>query len=140
MLGTLLQHCEKIGLRLTDQRRAVVSVLENARDHPNIQDLYERANQIDPNLSIATVYRTVKLLEELDILTKLEFGDGVARYEIADKNHHDHLIDLKTGKVIEFYDEEIERLQKKQAQKLGYRLIGHRLELYGTPLEDKKNG
>lgn len=122
---------------MTDQRRAVVSVLENARDHPNIQDLYERANQIDPNLSIATVYRTVKLLEELDILTKLEFGDGVARYEIADKNHHDHLIDLKTGKVIEFYDEEIERLQKKQAQKLGYRLIGHRLELYGTPLEDK---
>ncbi|MCY3674413.1 MAG: Fur family transcriptional regulator [Paracoccaceae bacterium] len=137
MLGTLLQHCEKIGLRLTDQRRAVVSVLEKARDHPNIQDLYERASQIDPNLSIATVYRTVKLLEELDILTKLEFGDGVARYEIADKNHHDHLIDLKTGKVIEFYDEEIERLQKKQAQKLGYRLIGHRLELYGTPLEDK---
>ena len=139
-MGTLLQHCEKIGLRLTDQRRAVVSVLEKARDHPNIQDLYERASQIDPNLSIATVYRTVKLLEELDILTKLEFGDGVARYEIADKNHHDHLIDLKTGKVIEFYDEEIERLQKKQAQKLGYRLIGHRLELYGTPLEDKKNG
>lgn len=136
-MGTLLQHCEKIGLRLTDQRRAVVSVLEKARDHPNIQDLYERASQIDPNLSIATVYRTVKLLEELDILTKLEFGDGVARYEIADKNHHDHLIDLKTGKVIEFYDEEIERLQKKQAQKLGYRLIGHRLELYGTPLEDK---
>ncbi len=136
-MGTLLQHCEKIGLRLTDQRRAVVSVLENARDHPNIQDLYERASLVDPNLSIATVYRTVKLLEELDILTKLEFGDGVARYEIADKNHHDHLIDLKTGKVIEFYDEEIERLQKKQAQKLGYRLIGHRLELYGTPLEDK---
>ena len=136
-MGTLLPHCEKIGLRLTDQRRAVVSVLENARDHPNIQDLYERASQVDPNLSIATVYRTVKLLEELDILTKLEFGDGVARYEIADKNHHDHLIDLKTGKVIEFYDEEIERLQKKQAQKLGYRLIGHRLELYGTPLEDK---
>ncbi len=136
-MGTLLQHCEKIGLRLTDQRRAVVSVLENARDHPNIQDLYERASQVDPNLSIATVYRTVKLLEELDILTKLEFGDGVARYEIADKNHHDHLIDLKTGKVIEFYDEEIERLQKKQAQKLGYRLMGHRLELYGTPLEDK---
>lgn len=136
-MGILLQHCEKIGLRLTGQRRAVVSVLENARDHPNIQDLYERASQVDPNLSIATVYRTVKLLEELDILTKLEFGDGVARYEIADKNHHDHLIDLKTGKVIEFYDEEIERLQKKQAQKLGYRLIGHRLELYGTPLEDK---
>ena len=136
-MGTLLQHCEKIGLRLTDQRRAVVSVLEQASDHPNIQDLYERASQVDPNLSIATVYRTVKLLEELDILTKLEFGDGVARYEITDKNHHDHLIDLKTGKVIEFYDEEIERLQKKQAQKLGYRLIGHRLELYGTPLEDK---
>ncbi|MCY4101467.1 MAG: transcriptional repressor [Rhodobacteraceae bacterium] len=122
---------------MTDQRRAVVSVLEQASDHPNIQDLYERASQVDPNLSIATVYRTVKLLEELDILTKLEFGDGVARYEITDKNHHDHLIDLKTGKVIEFYDEEIERLQKKQAQKLGYRLIGHRLELYGTPLEDK---
>ncbi len=136
-MGTLLQHCEKIGLRLTDQRRAVVSVLEKARDHPNIQDLYERASLVDPNLSIATVYRTVKLLEELDILTKLEFGDGVARYEIADKNHHDHLIDLKTGKVIEFYDEEIEKLQKKQAQKLGYRLIGHRLELYGTPLEEK---
>ncbi len=136
-MGNLLQHCEKIGLRLTGQRKAVVSVLEKARDHPNIQDLHERASQIDPNLSIATVYRTVKLLEELDILTKLEFGDGVVRYEITDKNHHDHLIDLKTGKVIEFYDEEIERLQKKQAQKLGYHLIGHRLELYGTPLEDK---
>ncbi len=136
-MGTLLQQCEKIGLRLTDQRRAVLAVLEKARDHPNIQVLYERASQVDPNLSIATVYRTVKLLEELNILTKLEFGDGIARYEIADRDHHDHLIDLKTGNVIEFYDEDIEKLQQKLARKLGYRLRGHRLELYGTPLEDK---
>ena len=136
-MGTLLQQCEKIGLRLTDQRRAVIAVLEKARDHPNIQILYERASQVDPNLSIATVYRTVKLLEELNILTKLEFGDGIARYEIADRDHHDHLIDLRTGNVIEFYDEDIEKLQQKLARKLGYRLRGHRLELYGTPLEDK---
>ena len=136
-MGSLLQHCEKIGLRLTDQRRAVLAVLEKARDHPNIQVLYERASKIDPNLSIATVYRTVKLLEELNILTKLEFGDGIARYEIADRDHHDHLIDIKTGNVIEFYDEEIEKLQQKLARKLGYRLRGHRLELYGTRLEDK---
>lgn len=136
-MGSLLQQCEKIGLRLTDQRRAVLAVLEKARDHPNIQVLYERASKADPNLSIATVYRTVKLLEELNILTKLEFGDGIARYEIADRDHHDHLIDIKTGNVIEFYDEEIEKLQQKLARKLGYRLRGHRLELYGTRLEDK---
>ena len=137
-MGTLLNKCEKIGLRLTEQRRSVLAVLEEAKDHPNIHDLFERASRVDPNLSIATVYRTVKLLEELNVLTKLEFGDGIARYEVADRDHHDHLIDLKTGKVIEFYDEEIEKLQQQLARKLGYRLRGHRLELYGTLLEDKK--
>ena len=110
-------------------------MLDESEDHPDVEDLYARAVIVDPKISIATVYRTVKLFEEAGILDKLEFGDGRARYEDAERDHHDHLIDLNSGEVIEFVDPEIEALQEKIAQKLGYRLKGHRLELYGVPLK-----
>jgi Fur family ferric uptake transcriptional regulator len=112
----------------------IAGVLEEADDHPDVDELYTRVNAIDPKISIATVYRTVKLFEESGILAKHEFQDGRARYETADREHHDHLIDLSSGEVIEFVDPEIEALQEKIARKLGYRLKGHRLELYGVPL------
>jgi len=134
MSETILERCEARGLRLTEQRRVIARVLEDSDDHPDVEELYTRASSQDPNISIATVYRTVKLLEEAGILDKLEFGDGRARYEDADRDHHDHLIDLTTGAVIEFVDPEIEALQEKIAEKLGYRLKGHRLELYGVPI------
>lgn len=136
MTETIISRCEAKGLRLTDQRRAVVRVIEEASDHPDIQQLHERATGYDPNISIATVYRTVKLLEEVGILEKLEFGDGVARYEDAERDHHDHLIDLASGRVIEFVDHEIEALQRSIAAKHGFRLRGHRMELYGTPITE----
>lgn len=138
MTKTILQRCEASGLRLTEQRRTIAGVLEAADDHPDVEELYHRAAAQDPNISLATVYRTVKLLEESGILEKHEFGDGRARYETADREHHDHLIDMNSGEVIEFVDAEIEALQEKIAAKLGYRLMGHRLELYGVPLKDKK--
>ena len=109
----------------------IISVLEDSRDHPDVETLFERANKIDSKVSIATVYRTVKVLKNAGILEKLEFNDGRSRFEDAVRKHHDHLIDLDTGKVIEFIDEEIEHIQKKIASKLGYKLIGHKLELYG---------
>ena len=135
----IIDRCEAKGLRMTEQRRVIAQVLEGAVDHPDVEELYARATDMDPNISIATVYRTVKLFEEAGILDKLEFGDGRARYEPADREHHDHLIDLATGEVIEFVDPEIEALQDKIARKLGYKLKGHRLELYGVrikPTED----
>ncbi|MEM1302395.1 MAG: Fur family transcriptional regulator [Pseudomonadota bacterium] len=132
MTDTIIQRCEAKGLRMTGQRRVVAQVLEEAADHPDVEQLYARAALIDDGISLATVYRTVKLFEEAGILEKLEFGDGRARYEDADRDHHDHLIDLSTGEVIEFVDPEIEALQEKIAQRLGYTLRGHRLELYGT--------
>ena len=135
MTETILERCEARGLRLTEQRRTIAGVLEAADDHPDVEELYGRASAIDPRISLATVYRTVKLLEESGILEKLEFGDGRARYEDADRDHHDHLIDIQTGEVIEFVDAEIEALQEKIAEKLGYSLKGHRLELYGVPLK-----
>ncbi|NBD31327.1 MAG: transcriptional repressor [Alphaproteobacteria bacterium] len=135
MTKTILERCEARGLRLTDQRRTIADVLERAKDHPDVEDLHARAARIDPGISLATVYRTVKLFEEEGILDRLDFGDGRARYETADREHHDHLIDLETGAVIEFVDDEIEALQEKIARKLGYRLKGHRLELYGVPLK-----
>ena len=138
MSESIIEKCEKSGLRLTEQRRVIASVLEKAEDHPDVEELHRRASRIDPRISIATVYRTVKLFEEAGILEKHEFGDGRARYEPADREHHDHLIDLTTGDVIEFVDPEIEALQEKIAQKLGYRLKGHRLELYGVPLNKKE--
>lgn len=137
MTTTILERCEANGLRMTDQRRVIAGVLQDAADHPDVEELYNRAAAVDPKISLATVYRTVKLFEETGILEKHEFGDGRARYEAADREHHDHLIDVHSGEVIEFVDPEIEALQERIAAKLGYRLMGHRLELYAVPLTDK---
>ncbi|MEL6168195.1 MAG: Fur family transcriptional regulator [Pseudomonadota bacterium] len=139
MSETIIARCEANGLRLTEQRRTIAQVLEEADDHPDVEELYARAAVRDPNISLATVYRTVKLFEEAGILERREFGDGRARYEDADRDHHDHLIDMRSGEVIEFVDEEIEALQEKIARKLGYELRGHRLELYGVPAGSKKS-
>lgn len=139
MTTTILERCEANGLRMTDQRRVVAGVLQDAADHPDVEELYNRAAAVDPKISLATVYRTVKLFEETGILEKHEFGDGRARYEAADREHHDHLIDVHSGEVIEFVDPDIEALQERIAAKLGYRLMGHRLELYAVPLTDKDN-
>jgi Fur family ferric uptake transcriptional regulator len=141
MVMSLEKRCSEKGLRMTGQRRVIAKVLEDADDHPDVEEMYNRASAIDDNISIATVYRTVKLLEETGIIERHEFRDGRARYEIVADNHHDHLIDLKTGNVIEFESEEIEALQEKIARKLGYKLVDHRLELYGIPLDkdSKKN-
>lgn len=134
MTETIIDRCEAKGLRMTDQRRTIAMVLENSDDHPDVEELYSRASGHDPKISIATVYRTVKLFEEAGIIEKLEFGDGRARYEDAERDHHDHLIDMHSGEVIEFVDPEIEQLQEKIAAKLGYELKGHKLELYGVPI------
>jgi Fur family ferric uptake transcriptional regulator len=124
--------CAERGLRITDQRRVIARVLSEAEDHPDVEKLHERAVAVDPRISIATVYRTVRLFEEAGILDKHDFGDGRARYEAAPEAHHDHLIDVETGKVIEFVDPELESLQRQIAEKLGYRLVDHRMELYGV--------
>ena len=130
---TIIERCETAGLRMTEQRRVIAQVLQSSDDHPDVEELYARASKVDAGISLATVYRTVKLFEETGILDRLEFGDGRARYEDAEREHHDHLIDINTGKVIEFVDPEIEALQEKIAAKLGYTLRGHKLELYGVP-------
>ena len=130
---TIIERCETAGLRMTEQRRVVAQVLQESNDHPDVEELYARASKVDAGISLATVYRTVKLFEETGILERLEFGDGRSRYEDAEREHHDHLIDINTGKVIEFVDPEIEALQEKIAAKLGYELRGHKLELYGVP-------
>ena len=134
---TIIQRCEAAGLRMTEQRRVIAQVLEASTDHPDVEELYARANKIDPRISLATLYRTVKLFEETGILERVEFGDGRARYEDAERDHHDHLIDMNSGEVIEFLDPDIEALQEKIAQKLGYKLRGHKLELYGVPINAK---
>ena len=134
MSDSIIDRCEAIALRMTGQRRIIAGVLEESDDHPDVEELYARASALDAGISIATVYRTVKLFEEAGILERVEFGDGRARYEDAERDHHDHLIDLNSGKVIEFLDPEIEALQEKIAQRLGYRLKGHKLELYGVPI------
>jgi Fur family ferric uptake transcriptional regulator len=134
-LDRIEQLCVDKGMRMTDQRRVVARVLSSATDHPDVEELYRRSAAVDPHISIATVYRTVRLFEEAGIIARHEFRDGRARYEEAPQDHHDHLIDMKTGKVIEFMDEEIEALQAAIARRLGYRLIDHRLELYGVPLD-----
>ena len=139
MTDTIIERCEAKGLRMTGQRRTIATVLEDADDHPDVEELYARASARDAGISLATVYRTVKLFEEAGILEKLEFGDGRARYEDAEREHHDHLIDLNSGEVIEFVDEEIEALQERIAAKLGYELKGHRLELYGVKSERSKS-
>ena len=137
-LKTISERCRNAGIRMTGQRRLIIKVLENSKDHPDVETLFERSNKIDNKVSIAAVYRTVKLLQNAGILEKLEFNDGRSRFEDAVRKHHDHLIDLDTGKVIEFIDEEIEHIQNKIANKLGYDLVGHKLELYGKK-NDRKN-
>jgi Fur family ferric uptake transcriptional regulator len=132
MSETIEQKCLAKGVKLTDQRRVIAQVMSESTDHPDVDELYNRVSKIDPKISIATVYRTVKLFEETGILTKHEFKGGKARYEELNESHHDHLIDVKTGEIIEFVDEEIENLQKKVAEKYGYTLVDHKLELYGV--------
>ena len=139
MPETIIERCETKGLRMTGQRRIIAGVLEDADDHPDVEELYARAVALDSAISIATVYRTVKLFEEAGILERVEFGDGRARYEDAERDHHDHLIDMQTGEVIEFIDTEIEALQEKIANRLGYTLKDHRLELFGVPIKRVKN-
>ena len=131
MKFSIEQKCIDKGVKLTDQRRIIAKVMSESDDHPDVDELYKRVSKIDSKISIATVYRTVKLFEESGILTKHEFKGGKARYEELNESHHDHLIDIKTGEIIEFVDDEIEKLQKKVADKYGYKLIDHKLELYG---------
>lgn len=131
----LEQLCADRGLRITEQRRVIARVLSESEDHPDVEQLHHRASAIDPKISIATVYRTVRLFEEAGILDRHDFGDGRARYEAAPEAHHDHLIDVESGSVVEFVDPELEALQKVIAERLGYRLVDHRMELYGVRLD-----
>ncbi len=135
MTETIEQKCIDKGVKLTEQRRLIAKVMSESNDHPDVDELYTRVSKIDSKISIATVYRTVKLFEESGIVTKHDFKGGKARYEELSESHHDHLIDIKTGEIIEFVDDEIEKLQKKVAEKYGYELVDHKLELYGV----KKN-
>ncbi len=145
MLDTIEQKCISKGVKLTDQRKVIAKVLSQSKseygesDHPDVDELYNRVSKIDPKISIATVYRTVKLFEEAGILTKHDFKGGKARYEAIVESHHDHLIDIKTGEIIEFVDDEIELLQKKVAEKYGYKLVDHKLELYGVKKNPNKD-
>ena len=135
MSETIEQKCLSKGVKLTEQRKIIAKIMSNAQDHPDVDELYNRASKIDSKISIATVYRTVKLFEEAGIVAKHDFKGGKARYEELNEGHHDHLIDIKTGEIIEFVDDEIEKLQQKVAEKYGYKLVDHKLELYGI----KKN-
>ena len=135
MTETIEQKCIAKGVKLTDQRRIIAKVMSESQDHPDVDELYNRVSKIDSKISIATVYRTVKLFEEAGIVAKHDFKGGKARYEQLNESHHDHLIDIKTGEIIEFVDDEIEKLQQKVAEKYGYKLVDHKLELYGI----KKN-
>jgi Fur family ferric uptake transcriptional regulator len=134
-LSRLEQLCVEKGMKMTGQRRIIARVLSEAIDHPDVEEVYRRAVRLDPRISIATVYRTVRLFEEASILERHDFGDGRSRYEEASEEHHDHLIDVQSGKVIEFRSPEIEALQRQIAERQGYRLIGHRLELFGVPID-----
>ena len=134
MVSRIEQRCIDKGMKMTDQRRVIARVLSEAEDHPDVEEVYRRATAIDPRISIATVYRTVRLFEEANILERHDFGDGRARYEESPNEHHDHLIDMQSGRVIEFTSAEIEVLQREIARRFGFRLVGHRLELYGVPL------
>jgi Fur family transcriptional regulator, ferric uptake regulator len=133
-LTRLEELCSERGMRMTDQRRTIARVLSKAEDHPDVEEVHRRAHAIDNRISLSTVYRTVRLFEEAGILSRHEFGDGRARYERGAREHHDHLIDMESGRVIEFHSEEIEKIQERIARELGYELIGHRLELFGKPL------
>jgi Fur family ferric uptake transcriptional regulator len=136
---SLEEICAAKGLRMTEQRRVIAQVLQAATDHPDVEELHRRASAIDPRISIATVYRTVKLFEDAGVITRHDFGAGRARYETVPEEHHDHLIDLRSGKVVEFRDDEIEKLQQAIARRLGFRLVDHRLELFGVPLDEPKS-
>jgi Fur family ferric uptake transcriptional regulator len=129
--------CAEKGLRITEQRRVIARVLSEADDHPDVESVHARASAIDSGISIATVYRTVRLFEEAGILERHDFGDGRSRYEAADATHHDHLIDVETGTVIEFFDEEVEAMQRRIAERLGFRLVDHRMELFGVSMSRK---
>ena len=131
---TLEEQCARKGMRMTDQRRVIAQVMEQASDHPDVEELYRRASAIDPRISLSTVYRTLNLFEEAGLVTKHDFKDGRARFEPIPDEHHDHLIDIRSGKVIEFRNEEIEAIQELIAKRLGYKLVDHRLELYAVPL------
>jgi len=131
-------QCAAKGMRMTEQRRVIARVLASAADHPDVEELYRRCAEVDKNISISTVYRTVKLFEDAGIIERHDFREGRARYEQIPEAHHDHLINLRTGEVIEFQSEEIERLQREIARRLGYRLVDHRLELYALPIDDDK--
>ena len=137
---TLEELCAERGMRMTGQRRVIASVLQDADDHPDVEELYRRASAVDHHISISTVYRTVKLFEDLGIIEKHEFRDGRARYEPLPDEHHDHLIDVKSGQVIEFRNARIEALQDEIARELGYRIVDHRLELYAVPLDEGDDG
>lgn len=137
MMDRLEKICVEKGMRMTEQRRVIARVLSVADDHPDVEEIHRRSTEIDPNISIATVYRTMRLFEEAGVVERHDFQDGRARYEEATEDHHDHLIDLRTGNVIEFMNEEIEALQKRIAEQHGFKLVDHRLELYGVPLDKK---
>ena len=138
-MNSLLKKCNKLGLKMTEQRKIIVKVLSESKDHPDVELVYKRASEVDKNIGIATVYRTIRLFEENNIIEKHEFKDGRFRYEEVPDEHHDHLIDVRNGRVIEFQNDEIENLQKKVAKELGYELVDHRLELYGVPIKKKLN-
>jgi len=133
-MDRLEKLCAEKGMRMTDQRRVIARVLSEAEDHPDVEEIHRRAAEIDQRISIATVYRTMRLFEEAGVVERHEFQDGRSRYEEATDDHHDHLIDLRSGRVIEFVNDEIEKLQERIAREHGYRLVAHRLELYGVPL------
>lgn len=139
-LSRIEQRCVDKGLKMTGQRRVIAQVLSDSHDHPDVEQVYRRAAEIDGRISLATVYRTVRLLEAAQILERHEFGEGRARYEEVAERHHDHLIDVQSGKVIEFRNEEIEQLQRRVARQLGYELVNHRLALYGAPIKRKRTG
>ncbi len=134
----LEKMCENLGLKMTGQRRIIARVLSDSKDHPDVEVVYQRSMKLDKNISLATVYRTVRLFEDINLIEKHDFGDGRSRYEISSREHHDHLIDLETGKVVEFTNDEIEELQTKIAKQYGYKLMGHKLELFGIKLDGDK--
>jgi Fur family ferric uptake transcriptional regulator len=135
----IIKKCEELGIKLTEQRRIIARVIADSEDHPDVEKICERANKLDPNIGLATVYRAIKLFEENNIISKLEIGDGKSRYEIQGQDdHHHHLIDITSGEIIEFEDEELEELKEKIAKRLGYKLVDHKLELWGIPLGSDK--
>ena len=138
ILSRIEKLCADKGLKMTEQRRVIARIISQADDHPSVEEIYNRASKSDKNIGIATVYRTLRMLEESNIVEKHDFGDGRTRYEEATDDHHDHLIDMRTGKIIEFHNERIERLQEEIAKELGYKLVDHSLELYAVPLEEDK--